>query len=54
MKTDGLIPLRLSVPTEQPRPIGSLKPHILERQPTESSPGPILPWLGMIDEALIK
>jgi len=54
MKTDSLILLRLSIPTKQPRPISSLKPNILERQPTESSPGPILPWLGMIDEELVK
>jgi hypothetical protein len=51
---DRTIRLRLSAPTEQLHPISSLKPHILERQPTESSPGPILSWLGMIDEELIE
>ena len=32
----------------------NLKPHILKRQPTESSPVSILPRLWMIDEELIK
>jgi hypothetical protein len=48
------IRLCLSVPVEQPRPISSLKPNILKRQPTEPSPVPILPWLGMIDDGLIE
>ena len=46
--------LRLNVPTEQPRSISSLKPNLFKRQPTEPSPVPILPWLGMIDDGLIE
>jgi hypothetical protein len=42
------------VPIEQPCPISNLKPNILKRQPTEPSPVPILPWLGMIDDRLIE
>lgn len=48
------IRLCLSVPIEQPCPISSLKPNILKRQPTEPSPVPILPWLGMRDDGLIE
>lgn len=51
---DRTICLRLNVPTEQPSPIGSLKPNLFKRQPTEPSPISILPRLGMIDEELIK
>jgi len=51
---DRTIRLCLSVPTEQPRAISSLKSNILKRQPTEPSPVPILPWLGMIDDGLIE
>jgi hypothetical protein len=51
---DRTIRLCLSVSTEQPRAISSLKPNILKRQTTEPSPVPILPWLGMIDEELIE
>ncbi len=51
---DRTIRLHLNVPTEQPRPIGSLKPYILKRQPTKTRPVSILPGLGMIDEELIK
>jgi len=49
MKTDIPIRLRLSVPTEQPSPIGSLKPNLFQRQSGEPSPVSILPGLGMMD-----
>src|ERR1041384_6944708 len=46
--------LHVHIPTEQPHPIGGLKPHIFERQSTNPSPVPILPRLRMIDEVLVK
>ena len=51
---DRTICLRLHVPAKQPRPIGGLKPHILQRQSTEPSPVPILPGLRMEDKELIE
>ena len=54
MKTDIPIRLRLSVPTEQPSPIGSLKPNLFQRQSGEPSPVSILPGRGMVDEELVK
>jgi hypothetical protein len=51
---DWTICLRLNIPTEQPRPIGSLKPHLFKRQPTEPSPVPILPRFRMINEELVE
>jgi hypothetical protein len=51
---DRTICLRLNVPTEQPRSISSLKPHIFQRQATADFPVVISPRLGMVDEELIK
>ena len=52
--TTGRSPRAFNVPTEQPRPISSLKPDLFQRQATEPSPISILPGLGMIDEELVK
>jgi len=40
------VSLRLDVPSEQPRPIASLKPHVFKRQPSEPGPIPICPGSG--------
>jgi len=51
---DWTIGGRFNVPTEQSCPVRGLKPYIFKRQPTLSCPISILPWLGVIDEELVK
>ena len=46
--------MRLNVPLEQPRPVSSLKPHIVKRHPLNRARASILPWLGIIDVELIE
>ena len=53
-KDHGVRRRGFDVPPKEARPIGSLKPNLFQRQPTEPSPVSILPRLGMIDEELIK
>ena len=51
---DRTIRLRLNVPPKEARPIGSLKPNLFKRQPTEGFPVLILPRVWMIDKELVK
>jgi hypothetical protein len=44
----------LCIPTEQLRPIGSLKPDILQRHTTGRGPIALFPRLRMIDKELIE